>query len=42
MCFVSVGFFLIVKLVGLVEKHEILLHKLSLTIWFIFVWQLKF
>lgn len=42
MCFVSVIFFLIVKLVELVEKHEILLHKLSLTMWFIFVWQLKF
>lgn len=35
-------FFLIVKVVEQVEKHEILLHKLSLTMWFIFLWQLKF
>lgn len=34
------GFFPVVELMELVKKHEILLYKLSLTMYFSFVWQL--
>lgn len=38
----AIFFFLVVNLVKLVENHEILPCKLSLTMCFSFVWQLKF